>query len=60
METAVKDNVSILKQQQSAVRQLVMDGLQQVREGKTKNFEAVCDRLEKKYTNARVQGLLHN
>lgn len=31
------------------VRNLVLAGLEQVYEGKTKDFNAVCDRLEKKY-----------
>lgn len=34
--------------------QSVMDGLRQAREGKTKDFNVVCDRVEKKYTNAKV------
>ena len=41
MAVAVKDNYDIaLKEQQ---------------EGKTKDFNEVCDRLEKKYRNAAVQ-----
>ena len=43
-----------LEQQQIEVRQSVMDGLRQAREGQTKDFNTVCDRLEKKYTNAKV------
>ena len=39
----------ILEEQQSEVRKLVLDGLRQAKEGKTKDFNAVCDRLEKKY-----------
>jgi hypothetical protein len=43
-----------LEQQQIEVRQSVIDGLRQAREGKTKDFNTVCDRLEKKYINAKV------
>lgn len=43
-----------LEQQQIEVRQSVMDRLRQAREGQTKDFNTVCDRLEKKYTNAKV------
>ncbi len=48
------DYMKILEQQQTEVRQLVIDGLKQVKEGKTKDFNTVCDRLEKKYTNASL------
>ena len=55
MEVAVKKiYAETLEQQQIEVRQSVMDGLRQVKEGKTKDFNTVCDRLEKKYTNAKV------
>lgn len=55
MEVAVKKvYAETLEQQQIEVRQSVMDGLRQAREGKTKDFNTVCDRLEKKYTNAKV------
>lgn len=55
MEIAIrKVYAETLEQQQREVRQSVMDGLKQAREGKTKDFNAVCDRLEKKYTNAKV------
>lgn len=43
-----------LEQQQIEVRQSVIDGLRQAREGKTKDFNTVCDRLEKKYISAKV------
>ncbi len=39
-----------LDEQKKEVRSLVMAGLEQIKEGKTKDFNAVCDRLEKKYT----------
>lgn len=32
------------------VRNLVVMGLQQVKAGKTKDFNSVCDRLEEKYS----------
>lgn len=55
MGVAVRENYAeALEQQQSEVRQIVMNGLRQAKEGKTKDFNAVCDRLEKKYTNAKV------
>lgn len=34
------------------VREMVMQAKTQIREGKTKSFDEVCQRLEKKYTNA--------
>ncbi len=55
MEVAVKKiYAETLERQQVEVRQSVKDGLRHAKEGKTKNFNAVCDRLEKKYTNAKV------
>jgi len=55
LEATVRKNYAEnLQQQQIEVRQLVMDGLKQAKEGKTKDFNAVCDRLEKKYTDAEV------
>ena len=55
MEATVRKNYAEnLQQQQIEVRQLVMDGLKQAKVGKTKDFNAVCDRLEKKYTDAEV------
>ena len=36
-----------------------MAGLQQITKGKTKDFNAVCDRLEKKYSN-EAKGLSVN
>lgn len=52
---AKKDYQSILIEHNKEVRNLVMEGLQQVKEGKTKDFNAVCDRLEKKYSDEEVQ-----
>ena len=54
-EAAVKKiYAETLEQQQIEVRKSVMDRLRQAREGQTKDFNTVCDRLEKKYTNAKV------
>lgn len=33
---------------------MVLAGLENIKEGKTKDFNEVCDRLEKKYRNAAV------
>lgn len=55
MEATVRKNYAEnLQQQQIEVRQLVMDGVKQAKEGKTRDFNVVCDRLEKKYTDAEV------
>ena len=44
-----EDYQRALDEQQKEVRNLVMAGLEQIKEGKTKDFNTVCDRLEKKY-----------
>ena len=50
MDVAVKnDYQNALNEQKKEVRNLVMAGLEQIKEGKTKDFTTVCDRLEKKY-----------
>lgn len=55
MAVAVKDNYGIaLKEQQKEVINMVLAGLENTKEGKTKDFNEVCDRLEKKYRNAAV------
>lgn len=55
VDTAVnQEYVVAIEEAQKDTRQLVLDGLKQVREGKTKDFNDVCDGLEKKYTNAAV------
>ena len=36
------------------VRDMVIAGLDQVKSNSTKDFNEVCDRLEKKYTNAAI------
>ena len=49
MAVAVKDNYNVaLEEQQKEVRNLVLAGLENTKEGKTKDFNEVCDRLEKK------------
>lgn len=37
--------------EEKEVRNLVIAGLEQIKAGKTKDFNSVCDRLEKKYSN---------
>lgn len=55
MAVAIKEDYQrALEEQQKEVRNLVMAGLDQIKEGKTKDFNAVCDRLEKKYTNEAI------
>lgn len=56
MAVAVKDNYNVaLKKLQKEVRNMVLSGLENIKEGKTKDFNKVCDRLEKKYRDATVQ-----
>ena len=43
-----------LDEQKKEVRELVMAGLEQIKEGKTKDFNTVCDRLEKKYRDGAI------
>ena len=52
--TAKKEYGYVGGEQQRENRRLVLEGVKQVREGKTRDFNEVCDRLEKKYTNAVV------
>lgn len=53
---AAKDNYNnVLKEQQKEVRDMVLVGLENSKESKTKDFNDVCDRLEKKYIDAAVQ-----
>ncbi len=54
--TASEDYKVALEEHQLEVREMVLDGLEQIKEGKTKDFNEVCDRLEKKYRNAAVHG----
>lgn len=55
MAVAVKKEYQkAVEEQKREVRNLVLAGLEQVREGKTKDFNSVCDRLEKKYRNETI------
>ena len=57
MAIAVKEDYKrALDEQKKEVRNLVMAGLEQIKEGKTKDFNTVCDSLEKKYANAFFRG----
>jgi hypothetical protein len=38
-----------LEEQKKEVRSLVMNGLEQVEKGRVKDFNMVCNKLEKKY-----------
>ena len=56
MAVAVKEDYQrALDEQKKEVQNLVKAGLEQIKEGKTKDFNVVCDRLEKKYTNEAIQ-----
>lgn len=44
------DSNYISKEEKIEVRKLVLLGLEQIKHGKTNDFEEVCDRLEKKYS----------
>lgn len=46
--------MKVLAGEQREVRNFVMAGLEQIKAGKTKDFNTVCDRLEKKYTAAVI------
>lgn len=50
-----EDYKTILEEQQLEVRDMVLAGLEQIKAGKTKDFDAVCDKLEKKYKDAAIQ-----
>lgn len=55
MAVALKEDYQkVLDEQKREVRELVLAGLEQVKEGKTKDFNTVCDGLEKKYKDATV------
>ncbi|MCD8009833.1 MAG: hypothetical protein LUF34_03385 [Lachnospiraceae bacterium] len=50
MALAAMDEYKIsVEKQQLEIREKVLEGLEQVRMGKTKDFNAVCDRLENEY-----------
>ncbi len=44
------DNNNMSEEQNVIIRKLVLEGFEQILQGKTKDFNSVCDRLEKKYT----------
>lgn len=55
MDIALKEDYQrALDEQKKEVRELVMAGLEQIKEGKTKDFNTVCDKLEKKYRDEAI------
>ena len=55
MAVALKEDYQkALDEQKKEVRELVMARIEQIKEGKTKGFNIVCDRLEKKYRDEAV------
>lgn len=55
MAVVVKEDYQrALEEQKKEVQELVMAGLEQIKEGQTKGFNTVCDRLEKKYKNEAI------
>lgn len=55
MAVALKEDYQrALDEQKKEVRELVVAGLEQIKEGKTKDFNTVCDRLEKKYGDEAI------
>lgn len=55
MAVALKEDYQrALDEQKQEVRELVMAGLEHIKEGKTKDFNTVCDRLEKKYRDEAI------
>lgn len=55
MAVAIKEDYQrALDEQKKEVRKLVLAGLEQIKEGRTKDFNTVCDRLEKKYKDAAI------
>ena len=55
MTVAVREDCkAVMDEQRLEVRKMVLSGLEQIKEGKTKDFNEVCDRLEKKYRNAAI------
>lgn len=45
---------AVMDEQRLEVRKMVLSGLEQIKEGKTKDFNEVCDRFEKKYRDAAM------
>ncbi len=55
MEATIENKFVIeSEKQRREVRNLVAAGLEQIKQGKTKEFNSVCDRLEKRYTSEPV------
>lgn len=55
MAIAMKEDYQrTLDEQQKEVRNLVMAGLEQIKEGNAKDLNVVCDKVEKKYKNEAI------
>ena len=55
MEAMIENrNIVESEERQEAVRDIVAAGLEQIKAGKTKDFNTVCDRLEKRYTSEAI------
>lgn len=54
MTMALKENYRNALDKKREVRELVMSGIEEIKEEKTKDFNTVCDRLEKKYRDEAV------
>ncbi len=55
MAVALKEDFQrALDEQTKEIRELVMAGLEQIKEGKSKDFNTVCDRLERKYRDEAI------
>ncbi len=52
-----QDFVAVREVHQLEVRDMVLDGHGQVKEGRTKDFNEVCDRLEQKYKDMFITDL---
>lgn len=52
--TVKKEHQIAFEEQKRDVRNLVFAGLEQIKEGRTKDFDSVCDRLEKKYRDDTI------
>lgn len=51
MSIILKENcIDALGEQQKMIRALILAGYRQIEEGKYKDFNSVCDRLEEKYS----------
>lgn len=51
-----EDYLKEMKNHDKEVRNLVTAGYEQAKQGKTKSFDAVCERLEKKYSHFTYAG----